>query len=151
MIETGQEIAPEPNADVACPAGHECARSLCIKPAKRGQVHGAFCSDYCRKWIRRHPWDDRRKKKKCLVTRSTQKPELRRLKRSCQAILGRLMQGPATMWDLIKCGGGTRVGARVHELKRIYEPGHDIRLIARDVETGATTYALFVHDVMVKP
>jgi hypothetical protein len=133
---------------------HACQRRGCETVLRQKRDHGEFCSDYCRLWANRHPEDDLRRKRPCIVRRNTQGPSLKRHKRSALAILGRLQQGPATAWELIRAGGGTRFGARIFELRHAHgegETGHDIRVIAEDDASGATRYALFVGGVVVGP
>ena len=147
------EIAPEPNTDAernALQGPTLCARSLCAKPAKASRGHGAFCSDTCRSWVHRNPWDDRRRKKKVLVTRRTHGPEFQRYSRCARAILERLRLGPATAIQLMNYGSGVRYSARIFELRN-GEPAHDIRLLDYDPETGRTEYGLFVDGILVKP
>jgi hypothetical protein len=67
--------------------------------------------------------------------------EAPRLKRSCALILGRLQQGPASNLDLMRCGGGIRYGARIHELRA---RGHRISVVDHDKVTGRVVYRLEV-------
>lgn len=60
-----------------------------------------------------------------------------RLSRQCIAILERLKEGNASGCDLLLIAH--RYGARLHELRKA---GYQIDIVARDVASGFTEYAL---------
>lgn len=89
-----------------CP---ECGGSVPPQGIHRGEEKH-YCSDRCRcrAYDRTHP--------RVPVSNPDKKTQ-------AEKILARLRQGPATGLDLLKAGGGTRYGARIHELRGL---GHRI-------------------------
>ena len=66
--------------------------------------------------------------------------EKTRLSKQCEAILGRLQQGPVSN-HLLAGTYALKYTSRISDLRR---RDHDVRVIERDHRTGRTLYALFV-------
>lgn len=79
----------------------------CGEAATWAHPAGRFCNDVCRAnhYDRSHP--------RIALAEGPDK-ETR-----AQKILRRLRQGPASGLDLLKAGGGTRYGARIHNLREL--------------------------------
>lgn len=100
-----------------------CGRRGCPREAKRGRKHGGFCSDTCRSWAHRHPEDDIRKERLCLVRRGKKRDPWREAQKpQTRKVLAMLQAGPRTTHDFLAAYIG-RFGARLGELRAV---GHRI-------------------------
>jgi hypothetical protein len=105
----------------------QCGNRPCKEFATGKRKHSAFCSPACRVHVHRHPEDDARKERLCLVKRGKKRdPYQEAQKEQTQKVLAMLEKAPGgvTTADFLGAYIG-RFGARVAELRAV---GHDIRM-----------------------